>query len=147
MLGKERRVSPRRDCMIPIRFRILPNVNADVYADVHVGVNSTVSGTIVASQDDSPRLNARHLGMLDGEAVNLSERGIGFKSREKLGVGDEIDVHLTIPQSLSGRISEKVCCKARVVHVDRQIDVRGLSGFGAVVDRFEAVALVHGWVS
>lgn len=151
MLGKERRVSPRRDCIIPIRFRILPNVNvdlhADVHANVHVSTHATAGGTIVASQDDLPRLNARHLGMLDGEAVNLSERGIGFKSREKLGVGDEIDVHLTIPRSLSGRSTEKVCCKARVVHVDRQLDVRGLRSFGAVVDRFEAVALAHGWVS
>lgn len=151
MLGKDRRVSPRRDCVIPIQFRILANVNsdihADIHADVHVGAHGAVSGTLVACQDDQPRLNASHLGMLDGEAVNLSERGIGFKSREKLGVGDEIDVHLTIPRSLSGRSTEKVCCKARVVHVDRQIDVRGLRSFGAVVERFEAVALAHGWVS
>jgi hypothetical protein len=136
MSGKERRVSPRRDCVIPLRFRILANVYASAG-------NSSVS-----SLEDWPRESAGHFGLLDGEAINLSERGIGFKSREKLRVGDQVDLYLTIPRSLTGRSAEQVCCKARVVHVDPQQDLRGLRGFGAVVDRFEAVAAAaQSWAS
>jgi len=135
MSGKERRISPRRDCMIPLRFRILANVC--------VAVGKASPG----ESEDSPRASAGYFGMLDGEAINLSERGIGFKSREKLRVGDHVDLYLTIPRTLTGRGSEQVCCKARVVHVDSQVDLRGLRGFGAVVDRFEAIAAAQSWAS
>ncbi len=136
MFGKDRRVSPRRDCMIPLRFRILANVYACT------GESSAIV------REDWPRASAGHFGMLDGEAINLSERGIGFKSRERLRVGDQVDLYLSIPRSLTGRSPEQVCCKARVVHVDSQIDLRGLRGFGAVVDRFEAVAAAaQSWAS
>ena len=117
--------------MIPLRFRILTSAIAK-YA-THGG----------AVRDDWPEGRAGHLGFLNGEAINLSAGGIGFKSREKLAIGDQLDIYLTVPPSFTGRSFEQVRCKVHIVHVDPQVDVRGLIGFGAVVDKFEAVAVAQ----
>ena len=130
MSGKERRLSPRKHCMIPVRFRILANSRADL----------AIAGS--RSRRDWPEGTAGHFGTLDGEAVNLSVGGIGFKSREKVAVGDCLEMYLTIPPSITGRSFEHFRCKAHVVHVENQTDVRGLTGVGAVVDLFEAIAAV-----
>ena len=93
------------------------------------------------------RANAGHFGDFHGEAINLSERGIGFKSREKLCVGDQVDLYLTIPrvnrQEFRAGLLQGACGAC-----GSETDLRGLSGFGAVVDRFEAVAAAaQSWAS
>ena len=128
MPGKERRLSPRKHCMIPVRFRILANSRADL----------ALAGSRI--RQDWPEGTAGHFGTLDGEAINLSAGGIGFKSREKVAIGDRLEMYLTVPPSITGRNFEHVHCKARVVRVDGRADLRGLTGVGAVVDMFEAVA-------
>ncbi len=46
----------------------------------------------------------------DGETVNLSERGIYFTSREKVNIGEPLEIFFTLPTELTGRSPEQVCC-------------------------------------
>lgn len=52
-----------------------------------------------------------------GEAVNLSKRGIGFKTRHSLSVGESVEIFFTLPTELTGRVIKDVKCNATVVHV------------------------------
>ena len=132
MPQKDRRRSPRKHCMIPVRFQILANS--------YVGV--AVAGAGVGNSQDWPEGTAGHFGSLDGEAINLSASGIGFKSRAKLEIGDRLEMYLTVPPSITGRSFEHMRCKAHIVRVDAKTDVRGLTSVGAVVEAFEPVASI-----
>jgi hypothetical protein len=133
MSGRERRISPRKDCMVPLRFRVLSN-----------GASAR-EGEIAASYEiRGPRSSAYH-ATLAGEALNLSERGVYFTSREELSVGAPLEMYFTLPRELTGRNPEPIRCSARVVHVEQYAGQRGLLGIGATVERFEAVPLARNW--
>jgi hypothetical protein len=85
------------------------------------------------------------LASLAGEALNLSERGVYFTSREKLSIGAPLEMYFTLPRELTGRSPEPVRCKARVVHVEERANGRGVHGIGAAVERFELLAAAHDW--
>jgi hypothetical protein len=123
MNGRERRVSPRKECAVPLRFRIM----------------STSLGK--EHQKEAEPLSRRSSGMgtFDGHSVNLSERGIYFTSTQRMNIGEPVEMFFTIPRELTGRESERVRCSARVVHVEEQVEKQGLMGFGAAVDRFETI--------
>jgi hypothetical protein len=123
MNGRERRVSPRKECAVPLRFRIM----------------STSLGK--EHQKEAEQLSRRSSGMgtFDGHSVNLSERGIYFTSTQRMNIGEPLEMFFTIPRELTGRESERVRCSARVVHVEEQVEKQGLMGFGAAVDRFETI--------
>jgi hypothetical protein len=126
MSGRERRISPRKDYAAPLRFRIISN-----------GYNSELSQNIAGGE---PVRRSPYTGTFEGQSVNLSERGIYFTSREKMSIGQPIEMYFTIPRELTGRMSEQVRCRARVVHVEDRADQHGMLGVGAAVDRFEPVA-------
>jgi hypothetical protein len=71
---------------------------------------------------------AQYLRALEGQSVNLSERGICFKSREKMSIGQIVEMFLIIPREVTGRSSEPVGCSARVVHADQLEDAQGMRG-------------------
>lgn len=73
----------------------------------------------------------------EGETINLSERGIYFKSSHNVDVGAPIELYFTLPTELTGRSPEDVRCHARVVHVDQGVDAYGRTGIGAAIERFE----------
>ena len=127
MAGKERRISPRKDCAVPLRFRVISNGTSGVHFERAIG------GEALASK-----------GIMEGEAVNLSERGIYFRSRERLSVGAPLEIYFRLPRELTGRSAEEVRCSARVVHVEQESS-DGLTGIGATVDRFEPVARIRNW--
>jgi len=81
----------------------------------------------------------------EGKALNLSERGLYFTAREKLSIGEPLEIYLTIPRELTGRGPEPVRCRARVVHVDEIYPQQGVKGVGAIVDRYETVAMSRNW--
>jgi hypothetical protein len=124
MSGAERRISPRKPCVVPVRFRVVANGNRE---------------TLGFSEDF--RNSVSH----EGEVLNLSENGVYLTSRAKLSVGAPLEMHLTLPRELTGRNPEQVRCSARVVHVEDRSDLDGTAGIGAIVDRFEAVAAAHDW--
>jgi hypothetical protein len=123
MTGRERRVSPRKECVVPLRFRIMSN------------------GFGKESQNEAVELSRRSslMGTFDGQSMNLSERGIYFTSTQKMNIGEPLEMFFTIPRELTGRGSERVRCSARVVHVEERTEKQGLLGVGAAVDRFETI--------
>jgi hypothetical protein len=133
MSSKERRISPRKDYLVPLRFRILANGN-----DPH-------TENVTATHGIRSAKTSGYFGTHEGEAVNLSERGIYFRSREKVSVGEPIEMYFTLPRELTGRKAEEVRCSARVVHVEPCSDERGMRGVGAEVERFEPVGAARNW--
>ena len=130
MSAKERRISPRKDCAVPLRFRVLSNAAVLTNGEP----SAAAVGVAVASR-----------GILEGEAVNLSERGIYFRSRERLAIGAPLEIYFKLPREMTGRATEEVRCSARVVHVDDSGNAEGLNGVGATVDRFEPIAMIRNW--
>lgn len=131
MSGRERRISPRKDCAVPLRFRILSS--------------NTPVAPLEPSMTRGRPVVAISRGILEGESVNLSERGIFFRSRERLSVGAPLEIYFRLPRELTGRTAEEVRCSARVVHVEDPENGEGFSGIGATVERFEAVSMIRNW--
>jgi hypothetical protein len=131
MSGKERRIAPRKDCAVPLRFRILSSAAGVSHAEL---VGGGVRQAVAASR-----------GIMEGEAVNLSERGIYFRSRERVSIGAPLEIYFRLPRELTGRSAEEVRCSARVVHVEQAESADGLTGIGATVERFEPVAMIRNW--
>ncbi|HUA02233.1 MAG TPA: PilZ domain-containing protein [Candidatus Aquilonibacter sp.] len=133
MPSRERRDSPRKECAVPLRFRILSSGNGRHAEDA-----------FQKAEPLAPK-SASYSPSYEGKALNLSERGLFFTSREKLQIGAPLEIYLTIPRELTGRGPEPVRCKARVVHVDELYPQQGVDGIGAIVDRYEAVAMSRNW--
>jgi hypothetical protein len=126
MGNKERRIAPRKECTVPLRFRVAKSV--DSLARETAGASARTP-----------------FGTIEGESVNLSERGIYFRSRQRVNVGEPLEMYFTIPRELTGRSTEQVRCSARVVHVEPQADRQGLVGVGAAVERFEPMSSARDW--
>jgi hypothetical protein len=133
MVAPERRISPRKDCVIPIRFRIVNGM-------------PTEAATVRTVQMARGEITHGHFGTLEGQTVNLSDRGIYFVSDGNIVVGQTLEMYLTLPAQVTGRGAERVRCCARVVHV-QQLDNRGSMGVGAVVERFELISNLRSWTS
>ncbi len=134
MSGSERRNSPRKVCAVPLRFRVNSN-----------GRNARMELATGYGMPDSKAL--AQAANLEGQALNISERGVYFTSREPLQVGEALDMYFTLPRELTGRQEEQVRCTARVVHVYSETGESGTRGFGAKVDRFEPVTAVRSWAN
>lgn len=130
MRGNERRTSPRKSCALPLRLRMSGNAH-----NQH---------SELANQDAVPPRAAAPVMEFTGKALNLSERGVYFTCREKLKIGQPIEMYFTLPTELTGRAPENVRCSARVVHVDED-GQEALSGVGASVEQFETVTAVPRW--
>jgi PilZ domain len=126
MSNQERRRSPRKECLVPLRFRILEN--GDAQADT--AVRLTHSGDVPSTHG--------HFGVAEGQAENVSEKGIYFVSREKVSAGQEVELFFTLPSDLTGRPPESVRCNARVVFVQHLEGNPALTGAGLSVCYFEA---------
>jgi len=85
MSTKERRLTPRKGCVIPIRFIILTRE----YSSVEVNI---VAPKRLSARMSSVRVAADKSEIFEGEAVDLSERGISFKSAYKLEVGKSVEL-------------------------------------------------------
>lgn len=133
MPGNERRIAPRKVCAVPLRFRVVtngwhgPTEEAAALYGVPTLLTSANSATI------------------EGQALNLSERGVYFTSPEKLSAGQPLEMYFTLPRELTGRSPEQVRCSARVVHVEEETDRRGMRGIGAEVERFEPIPAARDW--
>jgi len=120
-------------CAVPLRYRLVSN-----------GHNAQAA-EIAESQPAGTPKGSAYAATLEGEVLNLSERGVYFTSREKVNVGEPLELYFTLPRELTGRSPEQVRCSARVVHVDEPTDSRGMRGIGATVERFEPVVAPRNW--
>ena len=132
MSDQERRIAPRKECSVPLRFRVIEKGRSN---DTAVRFIQSADGAIVQG----------HFAMLEGQAQNLSERGVYFVCAEKVKVGQEIEMFFTIPGELTGRGTEDIRCRARIVHAEPLEPDRELIGAGVAVKRFEAVARPYRW--
>ena len=134
MSSNERRIVPRKAYAIPVRFNVITQEFAAVGPRGKMGV---------------PRGATKFLETIplpqQGETVNLSERGIRFKTRHSLSVGESVEIFFTLPTELTGRAMEDVKCNARVVHVDREPDMTGHIGVGAAIECFERTSVSRNW--
>lgn len=157
MSSSERRIAPRKIFSIPIRIRPLASESLSVAAGSTVSRNATTSSYSVAPTSSaspaSSLMNSavatskpvRVLDMHEGETVNLSERGIYFKTAQKVKIGQAMEIYFTLPRELTGRSPEPVRCSARVVHVEQYSDERGWTGVGASVEQFEPLQRFRTW--
>jgi hypothetical protein len=137
MGANDRRIVPRKAFTMPIRFVVLG------HDDFSTSERSTRAS---ASDARNRKANlAQPLVPHEGETVNLSERGVAFKSQQLVTLGMPIELFFTLPTELTGRIPEDVRCTARVVHVDRHSDTNGNIRVGATIERFERIAPVRSW--
>ncbi|HYL68659.1 MAG TPA: PilZ domain-containing protein [Candidatus Limnocylindria bacterium] len=101
----------------------------------------------LARENRAIRSQTRNQDTFEGETVNLSERGIRFKSPLQFSVGESVEIYLTLPRELTGRSPEEVRCDARVVHVEDEFDAQGMTGVGAEVERFEPLKHSRNWAN
>lgn len=134
-MSKERRISPRKECGMPLRFRVLANGTR----------HDTESVRSSPAQEARKPQMPSFLGVLDGQAVNLSECGMYFRSRQQVNIGDPLEMYFTIPQELTGRDAEQVRCTARVVRVHPPSERQGTVGVGVAVERFETMEMSRNW--
>ncbi len=127
MSHQERRRSPRKECLVPLRFRVVEGSNGNGDTDVRSTTDMTGPSTYA------------HFGMSDGQAQNLSERGVYFVSRQRLVVGEEVELFLTIPPELTGRAAESVRCKGCVVYAQPLKQQPELTGVGVSIRYFEPI--------
>jgi hypothetical protein len=136
MSVSDRRIVHRKPYVMPIRFIVLIEEFA-------------MAGTIrdASRVADAGRkvVNAQALIPHVGETVNLSERGVAFKSRHMVSLGQPMELFFTLPTELTGRLPEDVRCTARVVHVDHLRDLQGDICVGAAIESFERVAPTRSW--
>lgn len=116
----DRRVAPRKTCAIPVRFIIHQE-------------GSALPGNVVSIADNAVTLH-------EGQALDLSERGVAFKSRAAIALGQSLEIFFTLPTELTGRIPEDVRCTARVVHVGHSAESQGGIRVGANIQRFESLS-------
>jgi len=133
MSANERRSAPRKGCAVPLRFRVV--------SDEH----SAQAESLAASFAVRPTRSGVPAGTCEGEAFNLSERGVYFRARERVMVGERLEMYFTLPRELTGRAPEQVRCSARVVHVEETADRSGTTGIGAFVERFEPLMEPRNW--
>jgi hypothetical protein len=131
----DRRVATRKAYALPVRYTVL---NEELVTVPFENAQAE-HGRRAHAAAESMRADR------NGETVNLSERGIYFTSREKVSLGESLEIFFTLPTELTGRSPEQVSCRARVVHVDRPETRDGLTGVGAAIERFERITRVRTW--
>ena len=127
MSDEERRIWPRKACALPLRFRVLVK---------------DVKAAVAAEQDSDPasrQVPVATRSVMEGEVLNLSERGVFFRSKERVSIGTALEMFFTLPRELTGRSPEEIRCNARVVHIRHSGETEGFAGIGARVEHFEPI--------
>ena len=81
------------------------------------------------------------------EALNVSRGGFFFASSAPLQVGMPIEATLRMPAEVTGNSAQEMRCTARVVHVRNEPYGDGRIGFGAEIEKFQAVPPKDRWAS
>lgn len=81
------------------------------------------------------------------EALNVSRGGFFFASSAPLQVGMPLEATLRMPAEVTGNGSQEMRCTARVVHVRNEPYGDGRIGFGAEIEKFQAVPTQDRWTN
>ncbi len=79
------------------------------------------------------------------EALNVSRGGFFFASSAPLQVGMPIEATLRMPAEVTGNSAQEMRCSARVVHIRNEPYGDGRIGFGAEIEKFQAVPPRDRW--
>ena len=102
MSSDERRIAPRKDFTIPVRFHARASETAS--ATVRAGAPAARAGyaaNLAMAAAHASEANAV-LDMQEGVTVNLSERGIYFKSAHNVTVGQSVEAVLHASARIHG---------------------------------------------
>jgi hypothetical protein len=136
MSVNDRRIVARKAYLMPIQFV--------VHGEELALAGGFAAGSSSAARNLKPGM-AQAIVPHQGQTVDLSERGIGFKSQQAVSLGQSIELFFTLPTELTGRIPEDVRCMATIVHVDNRRDRDGFTCVGAAIDRFERIPPAQSW--
>ena len=81
------------------------------------------------------------------EALNISRGGFFFASSAPLQVGMPLEATLRMPAEVTGSATQEMRCTARVVHVRNEPYGDGRIGFGAEIEKFEAIPPQERWAN
>ena len=81
------------------------------------------------------------------EALNISRGGFFFASSAPLQVGMPLEATVRMPAEVTGSTAQEMRCTARVVHVRNEPYGDGRIGFGAEIEKFEAIPLHERWAN
>ena len=81
------------------------------------------------------------------EALNISRGGFFFASSAPLQVGMPLEATVRMPAEVTGSASQEMRCTARVVHVRNEPYGDGRIGFGAEIEKFEAIPPQERWAN
>ncbi len=81
------------------------------------------------------------------EALNISRGGFFFASSAPLQVGMPLEATLRMPAEVTGSAAQEMRCTARVVHVRNEPYGDGRIGFGAEIEKFEAIPPQERWAN
>ncbi len=81
------------------------------------------------------------------EALNVSRGGFFFASSAPLQVGMPLEATLRMPAEVTGNGSQEMRCTARVVHVRNEPYGDGRIGFGAEIEKFQALPAQDRWTN
>jgi hypothetical protein len=81
------------------------------------------------------------------EALNISRGGFFFASSAPLQVGMPLEATVRMPAEVTGSTAQEMRCTARVVHVRNEPYGDGRIGFGAEIEKFEAVPAQERWAN
>jgi PilZ domain len=73
------------------------------------------------------------------ESIDISERGVLLVTDLALRVGTEVELHLKIPEEVTGELKIEWCCKGRVVHIVPDISLNGPVTAGVHFDRLQVL--------
>lgn len=134
MKSNERRMSPRKTFATSIRFRqITEEIAASISAAVGMFKSMRETRATMAS-----------LAHFAAEAVNTLERGLCLLTAEKLEAGEPLEMNFTLPHDSTGRVTEDVCCNARVLHVDPE-SPNGARRIVPNVESFKPARTLRSW--
>ena len=81
------------------------------------------------------------------EALNISRGGFFFASSAPLQVGMPLEATVRMPAEVTGSTAQEMRCTARVVHVRNEPYGDGRIGFGAEIEKFEAIPPLERWAN
>jgi len=136
MSANDRRIVARKPYLMPIQFVVL--------SEEFALAGGFAAGRSTVARNLRPGM-AQPMVPHEGHTVDLSERGIGFKSQQAVSLGQSIELFFTLPTELTGRIPEDVRCTATIVHVDSRRDRDGFTCVGAAIERFERIPPAQAW--
>ena len=80
------------------------------------------------------RTSNGHTHEMDAQARDVSSNGIFFYADSDMHEGSEIEIVAMLPAEITHAESVWVCCQARVVRVEQEVD--GPRGIAAVIERY-----------